>query len=1073
MANSKRPRSLLTTGRPARRAARRGKQRINPFLILLVIFTVWWLFFSLSPEPGSLGEERPITEILTLIDNAEVESVELRDSIVVANLKSGEAISAQKEGDDFLRLLAEAGIDYRKVPSGIKKVPILPWADLLFDILPIGLTIAFFYMILKQSRMATSDLFSFGRSKAKLFVKDRKDKNQVTFKDVAGSEEAKRELLEVVDFLKRPKKYHKLGARIPKGVLLIGPPGVGKTLMARAVANEAGVPFFSMAGSEFMEALVGIGASVTGDTPVLVRTPEETRLIPIAEFVDRYYQGDREGFMVPVEDVETLGFEKQTGRFRSKSDRMMVFSHSAWKGVRGVYRHRVDEIYEIEFLGGTVRVTGDHSLFVRQHGGIRSIKAKNLKVGDLLVDLPLNTREWNYQQRRTDHHLKAHVFSKEVDLELDFWGDDPALQEDYEFALAQRGQLAQGEIAEQIGVCQMTVSNWQRGVHLPRSLSKEVVVLDLPQTVKVTPELMKLFGYYTAEGRGTGSLEFTFGSHENTYIKEVTELVGRVFGLDFPTLEKTISNTTRIKYYSAHLGRFFTRYCGNGSHHKHAPSFIWDLPREYFLAYLEGYVNGDGYITKEGKVSACSVSQRLIRELAWLCNLHGIGVGVRRDVSKAGRTIRADSKPLPETVSWKLIISKTSNPFLEGEVKRPFQVKRAKVRNVTKRPYRGYVYDLCGCENEAFFGGEKPILLHNSRVRDLFSTAKKASPSLIFIDEIESIGHHRGVGFTGGHGEREQTLNQILVEMDGFDQRTSTIILAASNRPDLLDPALLRPGRFDRRVSLELPDISEREAIIKIHMRGKPFDESVRFDRLAKQTVGFSGADIENMLNEAAILAARVDHTKITAKDLSDAATKVKLGPERKRLQSEEEKKVAAYHEAGHALVSVKLPGMDPVQRVSIVARTLTLGHTEFAPKQERYNETKKRLTGMIATALGGRAAEELVFDELTVGASNDISQATELARRMVVEFGMSDLGPIDYSTRPEMMWLAAQTGKSVGVSEAMAAKIDEEVKKIVDSAHQEARKVLKDNRPTLDKIATKLLKVETLEAEEFEKLIK
>ena len=227
------------------------------------------------------------------------------------------------------------------------------------------------------------------------------------------------------------------------------------------------------------------------------------------------------------------------------------------------------------------------------------------------------------------------------------------------------------------------------------------------------------------------------------------------------------------------------------------------------------------------------------------------------------------------------------------------------------------------------------------------------------------------------------------------------------------------------------------------------------------------------MLNEAAILAARVDHTKITAQDLSDAATKVKLGPERKRLQSEEEKKVAAYHEAGHALVSVKLPGMDPVQRVSIVARTLTLGHTEFAPKQERYNETKKRLTGMIATALGGRAAEELVFDELTVGASNDISQATELARRMVVEFGMSDLGPIDYSTRPEMMWLAAQTGKSVGVSEAMAAKIDEEVKKIVDSAHQEARKVLKDNRPTLDKIATKLLKVETLEAEEFEKLIK
>ncbi|MCG2685862.1 AAA family ATPase, partial [Candidatus Parcubacteria bacterium] len=358
-----------------------------------------------------------------------------------------------------------------------------------------------------------------------------------------------------------------------------------------------------------------------------------------------------------------------------------------------------------------------------------------------------------------------------------------------------------------------------------------------------------------------------------------------------------------------------------------------------------------------------------------------------------------------------------------------------------------------------------------SRVRDLFGTAKRSSPSLIFIDEVEAIGGQRGGGFMGGHAERDQTLNQILVEMDGFNPRTNVIVIAATNRPDLLDPALMRPGRFDRRVVLELPDIREREEIIKIHMRGKPFTKKVNIKRFAQRTVGFSGADIENMLNEAAISAAREQKSSINAADLEEAATKVKLGPQRKRLQSDEDKKMVAYHEAGHALVSSQLPLMDPVHRISIVARGLSLGHTMIPPKIDRYNETKSRLLEQIASLLGGRAAEEIKFQENTVGAAADIDQATMLARQMVTEFGMSDLGPIAFDGRQERA--LRMFGQGSAPSEGMAAKIDQEVKKIIDACFQQAKDILKKNEDKLGRVAEELMEKETIEGEQFLKLIR
>ena len=352
-----------------------------------------------------------------------------------------------------------------------------------------------------------------------------------------------------------------------------------------------------------------------------------------------------------------------------------------------------------------------------------------------------------------------------------------------------------------------------------------------------------------------------------------------------------------------------------------------------------------------------------------------------------------------------------------------------------------------------------------SRVRDLFNTAKKAQPAIIFIDEVDAIGRQRGYGLMGGHDEREQTLNQILVEMDGFAPTEQLVVIAATNRPDVLDPALVRPGRFDRRVALELPDVKGREAILSIHARNKPFEKNVIWERIAKRTVGFSGADLENMLNESAILAARLGKKAIDMSDLEEAATKVKLGPEKKRLQSEEDRKMTAYHEAGHALVSWFMPHMDPVHRISIVSRGMSLGHTMMEP-MDRVHETKTHLVEQISVMLGGRAAESLVFDEVTTGASDDINKATEVARMMVTEYGMSELGPISLESDSRMPYEQSK------VSEEMSAKIDAQVKKITDEGYRQALEILKKVRSKLDVLAEELLQKETLESEQFEKLI-
>ena len=360
-----------------------------------------------------------------------------------------------------------------------------------------------------------------------------------------------------------------------------------------------------------------------------------------------------------------------------------------------------------------------------------------------------------------------------------------------------------------------------------------------------------------------------------------------------------------------------------------------------------------------------------------------------------------------------------------------------------------------------------------SRVRDLFDQAKKNSPCIVFVDEIDAVGRQRGAGLGGSHDEREQTLNQMLVEMDGFDTDTNIIIIAATNRPDILDPALLRPGRFDRRVVLDRPDMRGREAIMRVHIKGKPVDPQVDLEMLAKATPGFVGADIENLVNEAAILAARRNKKSIGQSEFEESIERVIAGPERKsRLISSEEKRIVAYHEAGHAVVMNALPEADPVQKVSIIARGMAAGYTIALPMDDRTLMPRKKLLAEMVGLLGGRAAEEIVFDDITSGASNDIERVTQLARNMVTRLGMSiELGPMVYGQKEELIFLGREISEQRDYSESVAEKIDKEVRSLVNEAYTQAKVLLGKYRNELDAVANRLLEVETLSRDEFEKI--
>lgn len=361
-----------------------------------------------------------------------------------------------------------------------------------------------------------------------------------------------------------------------------------------------------------------------------------------------------------------------------------------------------------------------------------------------------------------------------------------------------------------------------------------------------------------------------------------------------------------------------------------------------------------------------------------------------------------------------------------------------------------------------------------SRVRDLFEQAKKNAPCIVFVDEIDAVGRQRGAGLGGGHDEREQTLNQLLVEMDGFAPNEGIIILAATNRPDILDPALLRPGRFDRQVVVDAPDVNGRKEIIKVHIRGKPLEDSVNLEVLARRTPGFTGADLANLTNEAALLAARQNRKKITMADLENSIERVIAGPEKKsKVISEKEKWLVCYHEGGHAVVGYLLPNTDPVHKVSIIPRGRAGGYTLLLPKEDRYYATRSQLLDQITMLLGGRVAEDVVLKEISTGAQNDLERATDIARKMVMEFGMSGLGPMTYGRKTDTPFLGRDLSRDRNYSEEVANAIDMEVRETIDRSYNKAKELIEENLETLHMVAKTLFEKETIEAGEFERLMK
>jgi ATP-dependent metalloprotease FtsH len=666
--------------------------------------------------------------------------------------------------------------------------------------------------------------------------------------------------------------------------------------------------------------------------------------------------------------------------------------------------------------------------------------------------------------------VPGHAFPELTEpLFLDVIEPDRELVEAHALAQANRGVLTQREIADAIGVCQATVSNWQTELRRPHALSDRLSDTVLPEQVAVTPGLLRLLGYYTAEGRNNGCAEFVFGTHETDLHADCVELGEQLFGVT-PKVWHTEDNSTRITFHSAALGRFFERHCGNGSRNKHVPEFLWDLPREYFLAYLQGYTRGDGYVSREGKLSATSVSRQLILELAWLCAMHGIKAGVRRTVLPAGRVLK--DKPLPETEAWNLIIGKTSNPFAEPDGPTG-QGKKPVIREIVVKPFDGYVYDLCGCENEAFFGGEKPVLLHNSRVRDMFKTAKENAPSILFIDEIDAVGRMRGAGVGGGSDEREQTLNQILSEMDGFLPNEAVIVMAATNRPDVLDSALLRPGRFDRHVTIDRPTWQGRLAILKVHTRNKPLADDVNLEAIAKGMIGMTGADLRNLANEAALLATREGKTRIDRSDFERAADRVLIGAKREEVLSADDKRRTAYHEAGHALLTWLEPEADKPLKVTIVPRGRAGGFNRIVPDEERMHHGQDYFKSQLVVLMGGRAAERLVYGQPYAGAEQDLKQATRLARYMVTHWGMSEkLGPMSFRIGEEHVFLGKEIQEPRDFSEATAAVIDEEVQRILREADERAFELLQQNRDKMERLVDALVQKEELLREEIEQIL-
>ncbi|MDE1975284.1 MAG: ATP-dependent zinc metalloprotease FtsH [Patescibacteria group bacterium] len=1024
-------------------------------LVFLLISGIYAEYAGQTQSPPAV----PLSAIAEGIKHGDIKSLTIQDATITADYSDGSVRSAQSEPNAALTdSLARFGVTPAELASTTVTVAqpssLLFWTEQIAPFLvPLVLLLFFIWIISRQMRGAGMAALSFGQSKARITLPEDQ-KQKITFKNVAGAKEAKQELMEIVDFLKNPKKFIDIGAEIPKGVILMGAPGTGKCITGDSMVMTNKGPmrmdeipkYFAVDGLNQAH-----GVKIVSYDPISMRFREDraSHWYDLGEQDTKRLvmengatiEGTPEHPIVTVDKSTGCLAFKKLGELEAGDYAAMAMGSGCWGANRAV---EPDMAYMLGIL------VGDGCLTVKN------------RVVVTTADPEVLDRVQNASNRYFGEPF-AKTASRPYDYEL-------------RSATAKRQLVALG-LSE-------TYAEFKR----------------VPKTIMSAPEpVVRLFlkGLFDADGYVDRNGSVGLSSASKELVEEVEALLMNM-GIAARKYHRKKKYNGKLQYYIAIYGDFVGAYrdligfevprkaealnalCLKQRntninvipHQSRLIRSVWTeslgyttqiLDRAFYSQPLyknvKRYMNGDRQPSVSGMNRFISGVTDLSPKIILSPDLSSLGK------LSSGRFYFSKIKDISE--GWAKVYDLTV-PGLHNFVANGFINHNTLLARAVAGEAGVAFFSISGSEFVEMFVG-----VGASRVRDLFKMAKETAPAIVFVDEIDAVGRARGGGFGGGNDEREQTLNQILVEMDGFEPNEKVIVMAATNRPDVLDPALLRPGRFDRRVVIDLPDRGDREEIMKIHVSKKQLAEDVNLKVVAERTPGFSGADLASLANEAAILAAREGRQKIGQFDFIRSIEKVMLGPERKsHVLSPHEKEITAYHEAGHAIISSVLPHADPVHKISIISRGRAAGYTLKLPFEDRKLQSRKEFLDDIAVSLGGYVAEMMMFDDITTGASNDLQVSTALARDMVTRYGMSDkIGPVALESAQGRTMFGMGVGDKE-YSDEMAGKIDSEVNRIMTEARAKAEKTLAAHKPAFEAVAKTLVEKETIEREEYEQLL-